>query len=151
MSSRSNRLRNDLSNSAGSQLTKYHKMSQKKIISLAFMVATFSNLSRFYTMTIKRCFVTYLCVRHGILLFFWAGILTNPHKQASICLDEEDFKKKKSKITTIPSLFCRFVIFSNFWTKQETRKPAPAHALSQINMDLYMEPIFVVVGAFSPS
>ena len=46
------------------------KVLQKKISSLAFMVATFSNLSRFYTMTIKRCFVTYLCVRHGILLFF---------------------------------------------------------------------------------
>ena len=77
------------------------------------MVATFSNVSRFYTRVIKRCLVTYLCVRHGILLLFWAGILTDPHKQASICLDEEDFKKK-TKITTSSSLFCRFDIFSNF-------------------------------------
>ena len=117
MSSHSNRLRNDLSNSAGSQLTKYHKVSQKKIISLAFMVATFSNLSRFYTMTIKRCFVTYLCVRHGILLFFWAGILTDPHKQASICLDEEDFKKKKLKLQ-------QFLLFSVALLFSQTFEPS---------------------------
>lgn len=98
------------------------------------MVATFSNVSRFYTMTIKRCFVTYLCVSHGILLFFCAGILTDPHKQASICLDEEDFKKK-DKITTSLSHFCRFRIFSHFSTKKGTKKSAPAHASSQINMD----------------
>lgn len=141
MSSRSNRLRNDLSYSASSQLTKYSKGVAKENQLFGINGTTFSNFARFYSITMKRCFVTYLSVRHSILLFFWACILTDPHKQASICLDEEDFKKKNyNKSFSFLSLSYFLKIL-----KQEcgTKKSAPVHTLSQINMDWYMKRISV--------